>query len=370
MRTISLLIKPASGSCNMRCRYCFYADVADSRVVKSRGIMSAETLEIVVKKALSETRSHCVIGFQGGEPTLAGLDFFHLLIELERKHNTNGIKVSYALQTNGLLLDDDWARLFRENNFLVGLSIDCTKRVHDYLRADSAKNGTHNRCMAAARLLVKHRVDFNILSVVTRQLAAHPDTAYHFYKQNGFRYIQFIPCLDDLNKPRGESEYSLTSEDYGSFLCRIFDLWYTDFAKNDYYSIRAFDNYIQMLAGYPPESCAMSGVCNPYALVEADGSVYPCDFYAIDEFLLGNVQTHSFADMLNGERAEAFAEPSRHYPAACLSCEYYFICRGGCRRDREPATNGQLPTNYYCAAYKKFFAHALPRMNIVARSLR
>ena len=331
--------------------------------------MSVNTLEVIVKKALSEARRQCAFGFQGGEPTLAGLDFFRQLIELERKYNTNGVKISHALQTNGLLLDEAWAEFFRENNFLLGLSIDSSKRVHDYLREDFAGKGTHNRCMAAARLLTKHSVDFNILSVVTRHLAAHPDTAYRFYKQNGFRYIQFIPCLDDLNKPRGESEYSLTAEDYGDFLCRTFDLWYADFAKNDYYSIRAFDNYIQMLAGYPPESCAMSGVCNPYALIEADGSVYPCDFYAMDEFLLGNIKTHSLAEMLNGERAQAFAEPSRKSFSACLSCEYHFICRGGCRRDREPVIDSQLSLSYYCAAYKKFFAHALPRMSVVAHNM-
>jgi len=353
----------------MRCNYCFYSDISDIRSVKNYGIMKESVLETIVQKALAESEQFCMFGFQGGEPTLAGIDFFRDLIKFVKQYNVNNIKVSYSLQTNGLLLDDDWAKFFHDNNFLVGLSIDATKQIHDDFRMDPSGKGTHNRCMAAARLLSKYNVDFNILSVLTRQFASHPDKAYRFYKQSRFRYIQFIPCLDGLNDEPGANYYSLDAKVYGRFLCRIFDLWYSDFINDNYYSIRAFDNYIQMLMGRPAENCAMNGVCNAYALIEADGSVYPCDFYAIDECLLGNVSTHSFDEMLTGEKAEVFIAASKHVDTACLTCEYSFICRGGCRRDREPVVNGIPSLNHFCDAYRAFFEHALPRMSAIARSM-
>ena len=369
MKSLSLLIKPVSGSCNLRCRYCFYADVTDNRALKSHGIMSESTLEAVVKNALSEAGDSCVFGFQGGEPTLAGLDFYRTLIRLEARYNTKNIKISHAIQTNGMLIDDAWAQFLAENRFLVGLSIDGGKQVHDALRPDPQGKGTHSRCIQAARRLSRCKAEYNILSVVTRQLAAHPDKAYRFYKQQDFRHIQFIPCLDGLNEQYGAHPYSLDAEGYGRFLCRVFDLWYEDFVKDDYYSIRGFDNYIYMLAGYPAENCAMNGVCTAYPLVEADGGVYPCDFYAVDEYRLGSVHTDSFSEMLAGGTAQAFVKPSFSVPPVCRVCEYYVICRGGCRRDRVLKEDGSLGLNRYCESYKMFFSHSLERMKVLAKTL-
>lgn len=366
MKSLTLLIKPVSNSCNMRCKYCFYSDVTDIREVKSRGIMSLDTLELLVRNALREATVLCTFGFQGGEPTLAGVDFFRALVTFAKKYNINNARIGYSLQTNGILIDDEWAALLAKNGFLTGVSIDAAKQVHDGLRTDTQGKETHNQCMKATRILTKHKAEFNIISVVTNQLAAHPDNAYNFYKRNGFLYIQFVPCLDGLKEAHGSHFYSLDAKMYGKFLCRIFDLWYADFIVDKYISIRTFDNYIHMLAGYPPESCAMSGTCSAYALVEADGSVYPCDFYAIDEFLLGNIATHSFTEMLTGDVSQSFIAPSKNICPTCKECEYLFICRGGCRRDREPLMDGVIPSNYLCVAYKMFFAHALPRMRSIA----
>jgi uncharacterized protein len=369
-RALSMLIKPASGHCNLRCAYCFYSDVTEKRMEKNKDFMSYDLLETLVEKAFSETREFVSFGFQGGEPTLVGLDFFRRLIELEAKYNSNKIKTAHTLQTNGLTLNGEWADFLRENNFLVGLSVDSAKEIHDNLRRDPKGEGTHSRSMEAAKLLEKHKTEFNILSVVTRNLASKPDKAYNFYKRHNFRYIQFIPCLDGLGEEHGAHRHSLDADVYGHFLCRVFDLWYDDFIKGEYYSIRAFDNYVQMLMGKPPENCAMSGVCNAYALVEADGSVYPCDFYAADDYYLGNIQTNSFNEMLRGQKAKNFIDPSTQVDELCRTCEYFYICRGGCRRDREPIKNGKLQLNHYCEAYKKFFKHALPRMKAVASSIK
>lgn len=369
MRSLSTLIKPVSGSCNMRCGYCFYADVAEHRGTENYGHMKPETLEQLVKKALAETTGHCVFGFQGGEPTLAGMNFFRSLIELEDKYNIHGAKIEHTMQTNGLILDEAWAAFLAEHDFLVGISIDASKQVHDAMRIDAAGKGTHSRCMRAARLLEKSGGRYNILSVVTRQLAAHPDKAYRFYKQSGFRFLQFIPCLDGLEEDHGAHGHSLTAVQYGKFLCRIFDLWYADFVSGDYYSIRIFDNYIRIIAGQPPENCAMAGRCNAYLLVEADGSVFPCDFYAVDEHRLGNILTDEIPDLLTGTAARGFMEASHCIHPDCENCSYFAICRGGCRRDREPVVDGMPAKNIYCEAYKLLFAHALPRMTQIARQL-
>lgn len=369
MQTLSLLIKPASSGCNMRCAYCFYADLASRRSVRNYGFMSPETREDLISKCLAEVATLCTFGFQGGEPTLAGLDFFRRFVELEKQYNVNNAEIRHTLQTNGLAIDADWAAFLAENRFLVGLSIDAGKRLHDSLRPDAQGRATHRRCQEAADLFRRHGVEFNVLSVVTREMAAHPDTTYRFYRERGYRHIQFIPCIEGLGDGEGRRPHSLTGAGYGKFLCRIFDLWYRDFCANEYVSIRQFDNWVHMAGGFPPENCAAAGVCQPYMLVEGDGSVFPCDFYAGDEHLLGNVRTDDIAEMLEGEKAKAFIRASEHVADECRECEFHAMCRGGCRRDREPAVNGKPGLNVHCEAYRMFFAHALPRMREIARRL-
>lgn len=369
MQALSLLIKPVSGSCNLRCQYCFYADVAAARDVPDRGRMSLDTLEKVVRQALDEAESFVSFGFQGGEPMLAGLPFYQALIEFEKKYNPGHVEIANSIQTNGSLIDDKWAEFFAENGFLVGLSIDGGKSVHDMARRDAADNGTHSRCLKAARTLERAGADFNILSVVTKQFAAHPDAAWRFYKDNDFRYVQLIPCLDGLEEEHGTNPYSLDAESYGKFLCRFFDLWYDDFIKGEYISVRAFDNWVRMLMGQQPENCGMLGHCQSYPVIEADGSVYPCDFYVLDAYKLGDVSTHSFGDMLDGEAAKGFEAGGAVLRDECLGCEYYAICRAGCRRNREPIQDGAPSLNVFCDAYKKFFAHALPRMTGIAQRM-
>lgn len=362
MNSLFALVKAASGACNMRCRYCFYADVADSRAVRDYGMMSLDTLEILVEKVLAETTVACTFGFQGGEPTLAGLDFYRRLLEFEKKHNRNNVAVSHSIQTNGLAVTPEWAEFWAANNFLVGVSVDADKRRHDDMRIDAAGKGTHNRCLAACRILDRYAVRYNILAVVTKGMAAHPDRTYRHYRERGFQYLQFIPCLDDLEG--NASSHSLDAETYGKFLCRLFDLWLRDFMNGEYCSIRMFDNWIGILLGEPPESCDMVGRCRPYLLVEGDGTVFPCDFYAVDAYRMGNIVTDSIADLLEGEAARRFAAESYASDPRCGECEFYALCRGGCRRHREPLA--ESPANMYCESYRKFFAHALPGMRAAA----
>lgn len=363
---LMLLVKPVSGSCDLRCRYCFYADEAQKRDRVSYGRMSAETLELLVREALSQAVGGCTFAFQGGEPTLAGLDFYKKLLELEKRYNRRHIPVQHAVQTNGCSLDRDWAAFFARNRFLVGLSLDGTREVHDAYRRDAAGEGSFQRVQRAAQLLQQAGVDFNVLTVVTNQTVRSIGKIYGYFKRNGLRYQQYIPCLDPLGEERGQTEYALTPEGYGEFLCRLFDLWYADLSHGDYVYIRYFENLAAMLLGRPAESCGMSGQCACSFTVEADGSVYPCDFYVLDPYLLGHIGEQSFAEMAAGEAARAFVEPSRLVDEKCRSCRWGALCRGGCRRDREPAVGGVLQRNYFCPAFERFFDYAAPRLRQAA----
>lgn len=320
MDSLSLLIKPTSSSCNMRCRYCFYADVAAARDVPNRGMMNLSTLEAVVRRAFEEAEHFVSFGFQGGEPMLAGLEFYRAFCGLQKVYNTHGIEVAKSIQTNGSLMDREWAEFFAQEEFLVGFSIDGDRDIHDGLRLDAEGSGTHSKCMRAAKLLKEAGAQFNVLTVVTKQLACHPDRLWQFYKKNEFCFVQLIPCMDGLEETHGANRYSLDDGLYGRFLCRFFDLWYEDFIKGDYISVRAFDNWVRMLMGQTPENCGMSGRCAAYPVIEADGSVYPCDFYVLDEHRIGDVQTDSFGGMLQSEVAWQFVEPSFELHECCRQC--------------------------------------------------
>lgn len=366
MKSVNLLIKPASSLCNMRCRYCFYGNIADIRSVKSYGIMSSVVAEQVVRAAFSaaERGGHIMFAFQGGEPTLAGLPFFQNFLDLERRYAVPGVQVSHSIQTNGYLVDDQWAAFFAENSFLVGLSIDGTREIHNKYRPDAAGTSTWPVVIQALRLLQKRRVDFNLLCVVTRDCARRAQKVYRSLRALGGAYLQFIPCLDGLQDTRGNAEYSLTPEAYGTFLCNLFDAWYLDWKQGDYTSIRLFDDYVHLAMGQSPSSCAAAGRCGGYLVVEADGGLYPCDFFVLDEWQLGNITYCSIDHALHSEAALRFLATGQRRPAACADCSWLALCRGGCKRDWQLL--GGQPQNYYCSAFHHFFAYAYPRIQEIA----
>lgn len=361
MEYTCILIKPSSDKCNMRCKYCFYADIA-SKHEEKYGFMTNETAENLIIKSLAFTSRQITYMFQGGEPTLVGLDFYKFFVECANKNNKKNIKIHYAIQTNGYALDEEWAKFFHDNKFLVGLSVDGTKELHDLYRIDASGNGTFNRIIKCANMLEKNEVDFNILTVVTNALARRPEAVYNFYKKQGWKYLQFIPCLNPIDETQEKFDYTLTPERYGQFMIRIFDLWVRDVKEGNAPSIRQFENYIMMLRGMPPESCGFSGICTMQNVIEADGSVYPCDFYVLDELKLGNININSF-DELNKKRKELqFIESSAKKPDECKSCEYFPICRNGCKRYCEPIVDGTPQKNFLCKAYKEFFKHSVPTL--------
>ncbi|MBQ9079477.1 MAG: anaerobic sulfatase maturase [Clostridia bacterium] len=365
---MNLLIKPASGACNMRCSYCFYADEMAHRECANFGMMSVETLEKIVEKSLANADRFCNFMFQGGEPTLVGIDFYRALPELVKKHNTRGVGVGYAIQTNGYNIDDEWARLFAREKYLVGLSLDGPREIHDANRKNAAGRGTFDAVTKTAALFDKHKVEYNILSVVTGASARGALKIHNYFDAKGFGYQQYIPCLDPLDAP-GSTPMALKADQYAAFLCRTFDAWYDDLCRGKYVYNRTFENWMAAMIGRAPENCGMAGVCSPQYVVEADGGVYPCDFFVMDEYKLGNFLTDSFEQM-DAKRAElGFIERSRRLHPDCMQCRYYTLCRGGCYRDRVELGDGEPPKNRFCAAYLKFFPYAVDRMADAVRRL-
>lgn len=364
MPAASILIKPASANCNMDCKYCFYKCLSSHREEYSKGFMKEETLETLVREAIAYADGSLTFAFQGGEPTLAGLDFFQKAVELQQKYNNKKLQIENTIQTNGLLIDEKWARFLGEHRFLVGLSLDGPKKMHDRYRKDAAGQDTFARIMHSVQLLEQYHVDYNVVTVVTNDTAKQASFLYKFWKRNHYPFVQFIPCMDEIKRQDGTQErsiYAVEPEQYGKFLCELFDLWYADFAAGETMDIRMFSNLAQMAAGYPAEECGMNGCCNCYFVVEGDGSVYPCDFYCMDEWKLGTVND-GFVQMKTSEKAKAFVEASRPVCAACQECPYFSLCRGGCRRWREPFVDGKPGLNQLCSAYRMFFAHAAERM--------
>ncbi|MBQ6397732.1 MAG: anaerobic sulfatase maturase [Oscillospiraceae bacterium] len=366
MRRLSFLIKPVSSQCNLRCRYCFYDDVSDRREKKSYGVMSEETAEKLIRAAcdVAGKGGEVHFAFQGGEPTLAGLDFFRRFIQCAGSCAQRKLRVSYSIQTNGTLLDEAWAAFFKENQFLVGLSVDGDRALHDLNRVDAGGKGSWGDVVKGLRCLQKAEVDVNFLCVVTASCARHPQQVYGALKRLGGQYLQFIPCLDPIGAERGGEKYSLTTEAYGGFLCRLFDAWYEDWKHGAYCSVRQFDDHVHLLTGGEVSACTASGHCGRYLVVEADGGLYPCDFYVLDPWRLGTVGEEPLASIMDGQRERRFLEEGESRPERCRTCSWFPICRGGCKRDWVRQKGETV--NYFCEAYRQFFSHSITRLREIA----
>ncbi len=366
MNTLTLLIKPASSSCNLRCRYCFYEDESENRLQKSLGIMDAQTAEQVIREAMAYIGEYGTLSilFQGGEPTLAGPAWFDSFTQTARQLLPRGAQLHYAIQTNGVVLQPELLAVLKRERFLVGISLDGWRALHDRYRADPAGNGTWQRILKTLKRLQAEGIPVNALCVVTAQMAQDPCRAYRTLKGLGLQYHQYILCLDPLGEDRGSREYSLSPEAYGRFLKDTFDLWYADWKRGAYVSIRTFEDYVFNIMGVPCGNCATSGSCGGYLVLEADGSVYPCDFYALDAWKLGSIRERSVAELLSSAPLQEFAARRQTPPPECAACPYRQICRTGCCRDWVFADGTWH--NYYCSAYQSFFAYALPRLQEIA----
>lgn len=367
MKQINLLIKPVTGRCNLRCKYCFYYDVTGRRENVAPALMNGETIEQIVEMAVHacDTGGDIWFSFQGGEPLLAGVEFYRAFINCVNQLIKPGIRVHYVIQTNGLRVDQDYVELFRQNDFLVGLSIDGFREMHDLHRMSANGGGSWKPVQKALRLLLEGQVDTNALCVVTKACARNPKKAYRSLKQMGLRYLQFIPCLDPDASTRGNMPYSLLPDEYGSFLCALFDEWYHDWQSGKYVSIRLFDDYVHLLMGMPAGMCSLNGSCGGYLAIESDGSIYPCDFFMMDRHRIGAVKEGlSLDDLLTHGLHQMQSVLCAAIPVECASCTWKNICHGGCIRDRF-SDQGNI-RNYYCKSFQKFFTYAIERLRYIA----
>lgn len=367
MTALNFLIKPASSACNLRCRYCFYADEAANRAQASMGLMSRETVDLLLTQAFHTLgpRGRAIFAFQGGEPTLAGLDFFRYFVRRARELCPPGAEASFSIQTNAILLDLEWADFFRQEDFLVGVSIDGFKELHNAHRVNQA-GGTWNLVRRNAEMLLRRGVRTNALCVVTAQCARSPQKVYAQLKKLGFGYMQFIACIDPIGEERGQNAFSLTPGAYGEFLCALFDLWFQDWERGEYHSVRLFEDYIHILLGESGSTCATCGQCGSYFVVEADGSVYPCDFFALDQWRMGKLGEQSLTELAEGETLRRFLAWGAEKPPQCALCQWRPLCNGGCKNDW---THGPGDVrNYYCQAFQKLFSHGFSRMKAIARA--
>lgn len=358
MKNLNVLIKPSSNKCNLKCKYCFYDDVSHSRETTDYNYMSEDTAIAIINNVFSTPELENVhFGFQGGEPTLSGIEFFEQFFSYVSECK-GSVKVSFSLQTNGILIDQQWTDLFKTNNVLVGLSLDGPAKFHDNNRIDFGEKNTHSKVMQAAKLMTENGVEFNVLTVVTSKNAINIEKIYNYLVKSGFTYLQFIPVLEPLDYK--VSNIRKVNDEYYKYLSNLYKAWIKDYKAGKYVSVRFLDNMINIMLAATPEACDMRGVCSVQNIIEADGTTFTCDFYAIDKYIIGNATRDSFEQMLNSDIAKDFVISSIKHPEECKKCEVYSLCRNGCRRMR---TGDKY---MYCEALKQFLRTYGKELNQIA----
>ncbi len=356
-RITSLLIKPASAVCNLDCAYCFYLDrEADPYKALPDRKMTDETLERLVDNFLFYSYPNSVFAFQGGEPTLAGLGFFEKLVELQKRYGRDGQNVSNALQTNAIVIDEGWCDLFREYNWLLGVSCDGPQEIHDLYRFNKGGRGTWKQVMKGIETLRKKNVEFNILCVLSQANVDKPKELYRFFfKELGLDNVQYIP-LSEFHPDGSRMPFTITPEQYGKFLCETFDLWWPDRRKN---RIRFFDNLAEALAGIKPGTCTMHDTCDSYLVVEYNGDIYPCDFFVESSWKLGNINLDSWSEIARRKRRYEFSQVKTIPHEECQKCEYRSVCKQGCPKFRHAPNRNFADLDYFCQSYKMIYSKAV-----------
>jgi uncharacterized protein len=386
-RTFHVMTKPIGPLCNLGCTYCFYLEKEKLFPQEEEYRMRDEVLETFVRKYVqSQNTPEVNFAWQGGEPTLMGLDFFRKVVALQRQA-AGGRPVHNSFQTNGTLLDDDWCRFLARENFLVGLSIDGPEHIHNRYRVDKGGIGSFERVMNALELLKKHRVEFNALSCVTWQSPDEAVEVYNFLKAQGVKFMQFIPIVErvgdraahaaglDLAVPpdlRADDNsgammpWAVSSEGFGQFLCKVFDEWIKEDVGQVFVNI--FDVALGAWCGQEPNLCTFARRCGKAVAMEHDGGIYSCDHFVYPDYFLGNIMEKSLEEMIYSPEQIAFGNDKWDaLPAYCRRCEFLFACNGECPKHRFINTpDGEPGLNYLCAGYKTFFKHIDPKMKAMA----
>lgn len=359
MKNLSFLIKPASSSCNFKCNYCFYNDVSNHRTIKNSGYMTLETMQRLIDEAFKIIDDHGEITFifQGGEPTIIGIEYFESFTSYVEEKNVKQCTINYTIQTNASLIDIRFCELFKKYNFLVGISLDGYQENHDFFRITQKNKATYEQVMNTIALLKQYNVEFNILTVLSKQLAKNPQKLYQFYKENKFHYVQLIPCLKGFDEE--SNPFALTYTLFSSFYKKLFDLWIEDFKNGNYISFNLFDNLILMYNGLPPYQCGYLGFCTMQLVVEADGSIYPCDFYVLDQYNGGNINDKDLLEIMQHPHMTHFLKEEKDTYALCEKCFFRQICNGNCKRMNEIFFD-----ETHCG-YQEFLAYSYPVLSTI-----
>lgn len=375
-----VMAKPTGSVCNIDCTYCFYLEKEALYPERQQNWrMSDETLELYIQQHIhAQDGEQVMFSWQGGEPTMMGLPFFRRIVELCQKY-AGGKRIQHALQTNGLLLNDEWARFFAEHRFLIGISIDGPQALHDRYRTSRSGKGTHAQVLAALTLLQEHGVEFNTLTVVGKHNVGQAREVYEFLLAVGSRHIQFIPLVERLSTAEsaalklvmpGESAATLApwtvpAWQYGEFLNQIFDIW----VRRDVgrVSVQMFDVALAAWCEQPPVLCVFAETCGHAFALEANGDLYNCDHFVYPEHRLGNIHQQDIRTLNNSEQAHAFGHAKKaSLTPDCRQCEFRFVCHGGCPKHRFAVSpSGHPGHNYLCPGYKHFFRHISREMNVM-----
>ena len=383
-KPLYVMLKPAGAHCNLACKYCYYLEKNNLYDKSHRHIMSDEMLEQFTREYIeAQTMPQVLFTWHGGEPLMRSIDFYKKALTLQKKY-ARGRRIDNVIQTNGTMLTDECCEFFAQNNWLVGISIDGPQEYHDHYRLTTTGNPSWQKVMHGIELLKKHHVEWNAMAVVNAYNANHPLEFYHFFKENGCQYLQFTPIVERLTKHQDGrtlasladdkeiplADFSVTPEQWGNFLCAIFDEW----VRNDVGKmfVEIFDCTLANWMGVLPGICAYSKNCGHAGVMEHNGDVYSCDHFVFPEYKLGNVRDHTLIEMLYGDKQHAFSRLKHtSLPRQCKECDMEFACHGECPKNRfEKDKYGEPGLNYLCKGYYQYYSHVAPYMDFMKRELQ
>ncbi|MDR1402963.1 MAG: anaerobic sulfatase-maturation protein [Tannerellaceae bacterium] len=383
-KPVYVMLKPAGSVCNLACEYCYYLEKGKLYTHVKSHSMPEELLERFIQEYLSsQTMQQVLFTWHGGETLMRPVSFYRKALALQRKY-AQGREIDNCIQTNGTLLNDEWCRFFKENNFLVGVSIDGPQEFHDEYRRNRQGLPSFVKVMKGIRLLKKYGVAYNAMAVINDYNVDYPLDFYNFFKELACQYIQFAPAVERVDAHAGDrvlttpeqqhaaikpAPFSVDAEKWGDFLCAIFDKWLEKDVGT--YYIQLFDATLANWAGLPPGVCIFAQTCGHAGVMEFNGDVYACDHYVFPEYKLGNIYAKTITEMMySPEQMKFGADKFDKLPAQCKACDYLFACNGECPKNRFLYTaNGEYGLNYLCKGYKKFFNHAAPYMDYMKNEL-
>lgn len=382
-KPLYVMLKPAGAHCNLACKYCYYLEKNKLYPTAQRHLMSDEILEQFTREYIeAQTMNQVLFTWHGGEPLLRSIDFYRKALSLQQKY-AGGRRIDNVIQTNGTLLTDEWCEFFAQNHWLVGISIDGPQPDHDHYRLTAAGKPSWKKVMQGIKLLKKHGVEWNAMAVVNAYNANHPLEFYRFFKENGCQFLQFTPIVERLTRHEDGrtlasladkveislSEASVAPEQWGYFLCAIFDEWVRKDVGKIFVEI--FDCTLANWMGISPGICAYSKECGHAGVIEHNGDVYSCDHFVFPEYKLGNIRDHSLIDMLYGEQQQEFSRLKHSsLPRQCKECDIEFACHGECPKNRFMKDKyGDSGLNYLCPGYYHYYQHVAPYMDYMKQEL-